>query len=663
GNTGEQPFAITAFPEVTETNPNDSQSTAQKVALPATLVGSLDRMGDTDHWRLDAQAGQQLGIEVLAGPIGSKMEPVLTLTDDSGRVLHEAAGAVLGYTFEQPGSYVLRVRDIDYRGSGEMFYRVNLGDLPVITEVFPLGLARGTEVDVRVSGVNLGDVRTVKVKVSESAEPGSRVELPVKLAAPTASGYIAPLNSKSLVVGEYAEVMEQEANDEPAGANPVPTLVTINGRIEKPGDVDLFRFTAQKSQRLILDVNARRIGSPLDSFIEVLDTSGKPVPRATLRCLAQTYSTFRDHDSSGPGIRIEDWRELTVNDYVMIGQQLLRIEALPKNPDDDCRFFELRGQRVGYLDTTPAHVSMGTPMYKVAIHPPGTQFPPNGMPIFTIHYRNDDGGPQYGKDSRLFFDPPADGEYLVRIGDVRGQGSPSHAYRLAIRPPRPSYAVSFNPGSPSVWKGGALPIAISCERLDGFDGPIELQLENRSPGFSAPATTIPAGENSTSLALFAESNAASPPKDAPKFKLVAKAAISGSDVVREVGGEVLSAVEPGDIVTTVEQSEVTIQPGGHAKLTVRVERRNDFKGRIPIEVRGLPHGTRVLDIGLNGILITERETQRTFTIYSEPWAQPTTHPFVVLAKREGKNTEHGAKSILLRVVPQSTLATTDGTAK
>ena len=118
-----------------------------------------------------------------------------------------------------------------------------------------------------------------------------------------------------------------------------------------------------------------------------------------------------------------------------------------------------------------------------------------------------------------------------------------------------------------------------------------------------------------------------------------------------------SVVEPGDIVTTVEQSEVTIQPGREAKLTVRIERRNDFKGRIPIEVRGLPHGTRVLDIGLSGILITERDTSRVITLYSEPWAQPTTHPFVVLAKREDKNTEHAAKSIQLRVLPPAALAT------
>src|SRR5206468_5428091 len=121
-------------------------------------------------------------------------------------------------------------------------------------------------------------------------------------------------------------------------------------------------------------------------------------------------------------------------------------------------------------------------------------------------------------------------------------------------------------------------------------------------------------------------------------------------VVREETGGVPKVVEPGDLVTTTVQTEVTLQPGRRVPMTATIERRNGFNGRVPLEVRGLPHGVRVLDIGLNGILITENESSRTFAIYAEPWVQPTTHPFVVLAKSEKKNTEHAAKSVLLRVV-------------
>jgi hypothetical protein len=414
---------------------------------------------------------------------------------------------------------------------------------------------------------------------------------------------------------------------------------------------------------LILEVNARRIGSPLDSYIEILDAKGQAVPRATLRCLAKTYTTFRDHDGAGPGIRIETWGELAINDHILVGNELIRIWDLPRGPDDDCQFYSVGGQRAAYLDTTPTYHSLGTPMYKVSIHPPGTTFPANGFPVVTFYYRNDDGGSGYGKDSRLFFDPPADGEYQVRIGDSRGQGGVDYAYRLTVRPPRPSFNVSFNPTSPSVWKGSAVPITVSAERVDGYEGPIEVRLEKLPTGFSAPPTTIPAGENSTAFALWAEPTAnltPSPPSLPGKgdggigpgnlpLKLVAKATINGQEVVREATGGTPKVVEPGELVTTAEQSEVAVRPGKEVPLTVKIERRNGFKGRVPLDVRGLPHGVRVLDIGLNGILITENESRRTFVIYAEPWVQPTSHPFVVLARNEGKGTEFAAKSVLLKV--------------
>ena len=60
-----------------------------------------------------------------------------------------------------------------------------------------------------------------------------------------------------------------------------------------------------------------------------------------------------------------------------------------------------------------------------------------------------------------------------------------------------------------------------------------------------------------------------------------------------------------------------IQPGHEPKLTVKVERRNDLIGRIRIEIHGLPHSTCVPDIGVNGILMTERENEPTLTLYSE----------------------------------------------
>lgn len=653
GQGNSLPFIVDLYPAVEEKEPNDSPRTGQPVTLPAAIVGKIAKAGEVDFFRFEAKAGQQIGAQALTSAIGSKLEPILELADAAGQVLMESDNGFLGYTCPQVGTYSLGIRDRQFRGGSQMTYRLQVGEIPIITSVFPLGIQRGVESTVQLEGVNLGEVRSVRIKPPADAAIGSR--LPVQFM------HGNPLGKPSVIVGEFPEVATPEATQSSTMAASMPVPGTSNGRISKRGMTETWRFQAKKGQRLIVEVNARGIGSPLDSYVEILDAQGKPVPRAVLRCLAKTYTVFRDHDSTGPGIRMETWSEFAINDYVLVDNELMRIWALPKNPDDDCTFYSVSGQREAFLESTPTHHSMGTPMYKVAIHPPGVSFPPNGFPVVTVNYYNDDGGPGYGKDSRLFFDPPADGEYQVRIGDSRNKAGDKYAYRLTIRPPRPSFNVKFDPTSPAVWKGGALPINVTAERVDGFEGPIEVRLENLPAGFSAPATTIPASETTTSFALWADPSAktpaavsdsgAKPPKGGtPPLKLVARAVIDGKEMIREATGGLPKVVEPGDLAAIPEQSEVTVQPGKEVNLTVKIERRNGFKGRVPLDVRGLPHGVRVLDIGLNGILVTENETSRTFAIYAEPWVQPTAHPFVVLARSEKKNTEHAAKSVLLRVV-------------
>jgi hypothetical protein len=273
------------------------------------------------------------------------------------------------------------------------------------------------------------------------------------------------------------------------------------------------------------------------------------------------------------------------------------------------------------------------------------------MPLVTLYYRNDDGGAGYGKDSRLRFDPPADGEYHVLVGDARGMAGPDFAYRVTVRPPRLDFKIRFNPTAPAVWKGGAIPITVTADGSDDFDGRIAVRLDNLPAGFSAPSTFIEAGQTTTTFALYAEPKAVNPDKKLALPKLVASAKINGTEVTHEAMGELPTAVDPGDIVTTSAQSVVSLQPGQETHLLVSIERRNGFKGRIPLEVLGLPHGVRVLHIGLNGILITERDTSREIVLYADPWVQPMEHPFVVIAKQEGKNTEHAARSVLLKIVP------------
>jgi hypothetical protein len=632
GESGPQSLTLDLFDSVAEAEPNDSPRRGQALRLPATVAGAVSRAGDVDYYTFEAVVGQELGVQVLT-PAGTKFEPLLRLVDPEGNVAVETAAGLLGHTCARAGIYALGIFDRDFRGEPGYTYRLNVGPIPIVTSVFPLGVLRGKETEVRLEGVNLGRTRTTQIAPPASTPPGTRLPLPLPPDCPPVP--VVP----SVVIGEFPEV----ATEDRVATLPIPG--TANGLLASAGAVQTWRFSARKGERLLLEVAAARLGSPLDSVIEIVDEKGQPLPRAVLRCLSRTYTTFRDHDSRSPGIRIESWNDLAVNDDLLVGGELLRIRTLPRNPDDDCQFFSEGGQRLGFLGTTPTHHPMGQPMYKVAIHPPGTSFPPNGLPVVHLFWRNDDGGPGFGKDSRLVFDPPADGSYSVRVLDARGEGSRAHAYRLTIRPPRPDFQVSFSPPAPVVFKGGAVPIRVTARREDEFEGTIRVRLLGLPPGLHAPETTIPAGEKSTTFALSAQTDAHLPDKGT-SLKLEARAQVGDKEVVRTFDGGIPTLTDPGDLVTTTVGTDAVVPPGGEVKVTVRIERRNGFKGRVPLEVDGLPHGVRVLDVGLNGILITEAESVRTFVIHADPWVQPTVHPFVVFARREGKGGEHAAPLVL-----------------
>lgn len=645
GVTNSLPFAVTAFPEVDETQRNDTLEQAQPLSIPVTVKGEISELGDLDHFRFESRTGQELVFEIVASKIGSRLNARLLLLDESGTVVasndaSKGRDSFLAYRFNQAGSYIIQVSDA-HMGRG-LEYRLQIGEFPYQESVFPLGVQAGRPSEVRVRGYNLGGKgtgRQLTLKVKEQPSAGGK---PVPLTVPGA------LNELALAVGDYAEDFEREPNSSVASAQPLKWPVTVNGRIagDPSGaplwgrnaaggpDEDYFRFSARRGQQLILEVEAQRLGSELDSVIEVLDEGGSPLPRATLRCIAQTAVTLNDPDSLRSGIRVQDWKDFAIDDYVLIGAELLQIESLPAHPDADMVFKNFRGRRIAFQDTTPEAHALNTPVYKVGIFPSGTDFPPTGMPVVHLNYRNDDGGPRHGKDSRLAFTAPRTGDYLVRIRDVRGEQGERYSYRLTIREPAPDFVLFSDREILNIAPGGQVPVTVSAYRIDGFDGEIEVALEGLPAGFRSQPARIASGSHSTVVLVHAGLRAQEP---AP-FRIVGKARVGPTLVRREVDLKgrlaLVTAFAPSELQVHAGTQRVTIRPGAEAEVTLSVERRNGFSGRVPFNIRNLPHGVSILDIGLNGVMITEEETSRTFRLYAEPWLTPGSRPFYAVGRVE-----------------------------
>jgi hypothetical protein len=248
---------------------------------------------------------------------------------------------------------------------------------------------------------------------------------------------------------------------------------------------------------------------------------------------------------------------------------------------------------------------------------------------------------------------------------VRGLDGERYAYRLTLREPAPDFEVTFDPKSFNIPRGGRVSLTVTADRKDGFDDAIDVELHDLPAGLTATAGRIPAGAATTVLMLAAADDAtfnrekATLPSMYPAargvnggpsssgmyevpgvvaLKLVGRATINGRPVSHEAETtelvSVIALAPQPDLIVTTDATRIELAPGKEVTLTVKVERRNGFTGRVPVSVMNLPHGVRVDDVGLNGVMITEQETSRVIHIVAEPWVQAQIQPLLIVGRVE-----------------------------
>jgi hypothetical protein len=653
-------LVVSLYPELEEREPNDAAEDSQELNLPVTVGGVISTPGDTDQFSFHAEAGQEIVCLVSAGGLGSSMDPLVELLDPEGKRvasnLEERDRNALGVRITSDGRYTLRVRDYQENGSIRHFYRLTVGQLPFLKGRYPLGLKAGTTRDFTVRGYNLGEVKSASPEPFGLAE-GKAMDIGA-LGVQTPSG--EAVNMLPLAIGLYEEFDETGKNNTLQTAQAVRYPATINARIslDSAGKAapDYYSFLAKKGQKLVLETAANRLGSPLDSVIEVTDATGKIVPRLTARAVWKTQLTLRDRESASPGLRLFQPTGLELHDYMVAGNDLMRIVRLTSAPgaDEDIIFESFGGKRLGFEDTTPEAHPIDGLIYKVELHPADAEFPPNGMPVFRFGMRNDDGGPGYGKDSRVTFTAPSDGTYYVKVADVRGLGGDDFAYRLTIREPVPDYLVTATPTNPNIPEGSASAIQVSTFRAEGFEGPINVEFDGLPEGIQGTHGTIQPGEDSVTLILSHKPGTKLPDNWA-RYRILARAQI-GSRVAERVanGGDYLkliSLMPKPDVKVIVKTPQVSLPAAGEAKITLAVQRDNGFKGRVLFRLEDLPFGVRPVNVGLNGIMIAENETERTFTLDSRPWVKAGVKPIYAIGLVEALvQTEHPSVPIALQIV-------------
>ena len=639
---------IDDLPRLAEVEPNGPQ-TPQPIVLPVGVWGVIGDRGDIDAYAFDGRAGQSIVIEVASRTLGSSSDLTLSLVGPDQRVLASSNDfegqddPLLATTLASDGRHVVRVNELQRGGSSNGFYRLSIGGFAYVTGGFPLEVPAGQASEIELAGFNLGENARVPVAASAVGET----------AVPLSRDRYRGREVKIKVV-EGSAGLETEPNDLPEQATPIAAPGAVQGRIwaqppRKGADQDLFRFESKKGQTWVIETEAERRGSPLDTKIEVLDAQGRPVIRALLQAVRDSYVDFRPVESGSTGVRPKNWEEMDLNEFMYLQGEVCKIFRMPQGPDSEIMFYTTNGGRACYFDTSPTGHAFEESLYIVEPHPADALLAPNGLPIFPLPYANDDeGNRRLGSDSRLTFTAPADGSYLVRVSDTRAFGGDRYAYRLAIRAPKPDFAVTLADANPNVSAGSGRRLTFNATREDGFDDSISLVVENLPKGFHVTQPLyIEAGHASARATLTADADAVQPSDDElAKVAITARATIAGEQVTRGVNsvGKITLSPKP-KLIVRIEPSELTIAPGTTITATLKVE-RNGHDDLVTFEVDNLPHGVIVDNIGLNGVLIPAGQTERTLFLSASKVTPESDRLFFAVASNvEGQASE----PILLKV--------------
>jgi hypothetical protein len=277
-------FQIGTLPETCEVEPNDPGSYPDlppepPAKLPMVFNGQV-MPGDVDRLAFQARAGQKLVVQVearhlvpyLADAVPGWFQATVALFDSQGQEVAFAddyrfdPDPVLLFEVPEDGVYELEIRDSIYRGREDFVYRVAVGELPFVTSVYPLGVKEGSvRVQAKITGWNLPVNRVLL-----DASPGDWGIRQMQLERRGLQS-----NEVRYVVGSLPEASENEPNEEMGSAKPVQLPQTLNGRIDSPGDVDMYRFRGKRHQEVVVEITARPLRSPLDSLVRVLDARGE----------------------------------------------------------------------------------------------------------------------------------------------------------------------------------------------------------------------------------------------------------------------------------------------------------------------------------------------------------------------------------------------------
>ncbi|HZU35307.1 MAG TPA: PPC domain-containing protein [Gemmataceae bacterium] len=601
-----QTFFVGALPEIDEKEPNNDFKAPQKIPLNVTVNGVVDSE-DVDYFSFEAKKGQRITAEIEGMRLGDTFfDPYVAILDSKRFELVASDDAPLvgqdciaSVVIPADGTYVIQVRDSSYGGNGACHYRLHVGTFPRPTAIVPAGGKLGEEVEVRFLGDPAGPF-TQKFKLPTKVEPK------FGLFAQTKDG-IAP-SPNPFRLSEYGNVIEAEPNDTHATATPAALPVALNGVIDKPGDVDCFRFKMKKGETYDVHCYARQLGSPLDSVITIAAFNGGAIAA--------------NDDSNGPDSYLrftapaDGEYVLSITDHLHKGgpTYFYRVEFTPPRAQVTLSIPKValfsqerqtivvpRGNRYATL-ISGARADFGGPL-KI-----GATGLPKGVTIASEDMAaNLDVVP-------VLFEAAADAPIAGSLADITARlDDPKQKVNVPSSFLQTAELVISGPGQSVYWKhdvdreavavteaapfkinivepkvplvqNGSMNLRVVAERKPGFKAPITVQMLFNPPGVgSATAATIPEGQNETVIPMNAAGNA-----EVRKWKIVVIGqATVGNGPVWVASQLATLQIAPPYVNFAMERAAA--EQGKATEIFCKIQQNTPFPGKAKVQLLGLPN--------------------------------------------------------------------------
>ncbi len=284
GISNPRAFAVGTLNEMTLEKAPTARESAKDIPFNS-VVNARAEANAIQYFEVSAHAGQRVLVRCEAREVDSRLEPVLSALDETGREIdHDRTGGLLDFTPPADGRFIIKVHDAIFRGGPEYWYRLSVGTFAQVDFAIPSAVTPGRN-KITLFGRNLpGGKLREDVKTEGKSLEALEVEIDVPSDSATRRASLAgvPVATAQAGLDLFAYRFAAKAGV----ANPVllsvarspVTLASGAQSISPPCDIagqfrargrELFTFKAKKGEAWWLDVLSQRLGLPTDPLLVV----------------------------------------------------------------------------------------------------------------------------------------------------------------------------------------------------------------------------------------------------------------------------------------------------------------------------------------------------------------------------------------------------------